>query len=439
MPNSQGPLAPLLPLEFFRSIIGWDPWRFWGWSDNDKLMTRTSCVPVIMEYDWQRNDAPGRSDIAEAIVTAESRLFDYLHYEVAPRYKYDTLDWPRLPDNRMTNWSSAGGDGRWISADLREGMIQAIGAEKLTPIQLSAPVAFTDPDGDGLNELAVIGPIATTITDNTQIAVYVSAADRFGLDIDIGDQWRIQPTMATFSGGFVTIRAYGYNFMRPILKEGYDENLTVDPTEPTNYMTTVDVYQRSPATGADSVDISVSQGVVSWETSPYHGCWCQCIGCGGPQFGGSISDPAAVSRAAARVGIRNARTGTIIPAEAMYNTDTGEWSTSVWNSCLPPDKVLVRYLAGQPLGSDGFMDRKWRNIVARFAAAELKRNIVGCEEANRYLYYWQQDMAKIGNASTDLFSVTPRVTDNPFGTRRGHVYAWTQVMDLPLMTATVMF
>lgn len=438
MPNYQSQLAPLLPLEFFRQIIGWDPWRFWGWSDQNQLITTTACTPVIQEYDWQGHDAPGRQDIMEAIVTAETRLFDYLHYEVAPRYKYDTLPWPRFADRRMMRTIIEDADGRWLNVDLREGFIQGTGAELLTPIQLAVPIAFSDPDGDGLNELATIGPIPipATITDPTQITLYVSSTYRLGLDDTTGEQYRIEPTKATISGGNVTIRAYGYTFMIPALKEGYATTV-VDPANPANFMTTVDVYQRSLATGVDAVAVTSSQGVVYWETYPYHGWWCQCTGCGGPNFGGSISDPAAVAQAAARVGIRNARTGNVIPAEAIYDTSTGIWSGLSWANCTEPDRVLVRYLAGHPLGVDGFMDRKWRNIVTRFAAAELKRQIVGCEAANRALEYWQQDMSKIGNASTDLFSVSDRITNNPFGTRRGHVNAWTQVMDLPLETGAV--
>lgn len=433
----QSPIQPLLPLEFFRQIIGWDPWRFWGWSDNNLLKTTTSCIPVIQEYDWQGHDAPGRQDLAEAIVTAETRLFDYLGYEVAPRFKYDTLPWPRLNDRRMLRWAPMDADSRWLNVELRDGFVQALGAEKYTLIQANVPVTLTDPDGDGLPELATIGPIATTVTDPSQIALYVSTGYRSGLDIDIGGQWAISPIKATISGGSVTIRAFGYNFMLPSLKEGYQDDYTVDPAVPSNFMTTVDVYQHGVATGVDAVAVASSQGVVYWETRPYHGWWCQC-GCStSPTFDGSVYDPAAVAQAAARVGVRNARTGNVIPAEAIYNTTDGTWSGLNWGLCEDPDRVLIRYLAGQPLGSDGFMDRKWRNIVARFAAAELKRNIVGCEEANRYLQYWQQDMSKVGNAVTDLFSVSDRVTMNPFGTRRGHVYAWTQVMDLRLTTGAV--
>lgn len=435
----QRALAPLLPLEFFREIIGWDPWRFWGWNNNGVIRTQSSCDPVIMEYDWQRTDAPGRSDIAEAIVTAETRLCDYLGYEVAPRFKYDTLQWPTISDNRMVRYGGAGANGQWLSMQLRDGFIQAVGAETLNLIQLGAGVAFTDPDGDTLNELAVIGPIPLPagITDISQIALYVPSMYRYGLDNTIGEQWRIQPTFATISGGYVTIRAFGYNFMKPELKEGYADDMTVDPLDPTNFMNTIDVYQRTVSTGVAAVPVDNSAGVVYWQTTPYHCSWCQCQGCGGPNFNGAVGDPAAIAQASARVGIQNARTGYITPAESLYDTSTGQWTGVSWGSCSQPDSVLVRYLAGQPLGQNGFMDRKWRNIVARFAAAELKRNIVGCEEANRFLYYWQQDMAKIGNASTDLFSVTPRVTDNPFGTRRGHVYAWTMVMDLKLITSSV--
>src|SRR6185369_16921871 len=94
-------------------------------------------------------------------------------------------------------------------------------------------------------------------------------------------------------------------------------------------------------------------------------------------------------------------------------------------------RVTVRYLAGFPLASDGQMQEPYRTMVARLAAAELARPICACDEANRELYRWQFDLARTAGSGDEAYgAVSAEDLNNPFGTRRGHVYAWKQVKNL---------
>ena len=92
--------------------------------------------------------------------------------------------------------------------------------------------------------------------------------------------------------------------------------------------------------------------------------------------------------------------------------------------------MTIRYLAGYPLDADGQMDATFRELVAIMAAAELGRPISGCAEANRLLFYWQQDLSQTGKGDNDLYATSADILDNPFGSRRGHVYAWRKVLHL---------
>jgi hypothetical protein len=102
-----------------------------------------------------------------------------------------------------------------------------------------------------------------------------------------------------------------------------------------------------------------------------------------------------------------------------------------WSAFREPDRILVRYLAGQPLANQQ-MTEKWQVIVARLAAAELARRICACDEANQELYHWQFDLSRAAGANDEQYSISPPDLDNPLGTRRGQVWAWKQIRSLRL-------
>lgn len=426
----------LLPLDTWRSILGFHPWFFWGLADQDRLRITSACNGLVTELPWQATDAAGRSEIRQAIEDAETLLASYLGFSVAPHYVESTVPWPRYLDASLMRTGPSDPTGRWLTVQLPEGQIRAAGVEQLTSVSLAAAVVLSDPDGDGYDEKFTVGPIATTITDPAEIAVYFAAADRFdGPDYTsaVGSHWRVQPVNITISGGFVTITGARWLLVPPLIYQGLiGIGDGLDPQAPANAVTTLDIYQRTTATNGTT--ITDAQATIIWETHPTwgDGWWCQC-GCTTPvsAYSGSPYDPAAVAQAAGRVDIHNAQLGIVAAAQAAYNSTTGIFSSLSWDVCTEPDRVTVRYLAGFPLASDGQMQEPYRTMVARLAAAELARPICACDEANRELYRWQFDLARTAGSGDEAYgAVSQEDLNNPFGTRRGHVYAWKQVKNV---------
>lgn len=426
----------LLPLDTWRSIMSFNPWFFWGMADNNLLAVTSACNGLVTEYAWQATDAAAREDIREAIENAEKLLYDYLGYYPAPRYVETTVPWPRYLDASLMRTVPRDPTGRWLTVQLPDGYVQAAGVEQLSSISLAAAVVLSDQDGDGYNETFTVGPIATSVTDPKQIAVYFAAANRFnGSDFTnaVGARWRIEPVNVSISGGFVTITGSRWLLIPPLKYQGMVGIGTgLNPATVGNWVTTLDIYQRS--TNQAGTTITDAQATIIWETHPWWvgGWWCQC-GCLSPvsAYGGSPFDPAAIAQAAGRVDLHNAQLGIVAAAESAYNSTTGIWSSLDWTVCTEPDRVTVRYLAGYPLASDGQMDARWRVIVARLAAAELARPICACDDASRELARWQFDLARTSGAGDEAYgAVSAEDLNNPFGTRRGHVYAWKQVKNL---------
>lgn len=412
---------PLLPLDTFREIIGYNPWHFWGLA-NSIVPVTSGCNDVVYKWSWQNVDAVGRQEILDAIETAESRLREYLGFSVAPRYRTETIEYPSIYDKRFIRANSVDGSGQWASVILSEGKVQAIGVESLTLIG-NANVTFSDADGDGLDETWTAS-IATTETDTAKIAVYFTASDRLDSE-GVGDAWRIQPVQVSISGGTATVRGRSWLLVKPIKYEGFNKE-GLDPDDTSNLVSQVAIYKRT--TDPDGQTVGTSQGVLYWETEPYPS-WA--LGCCGDStlFGDSSTDPAAVAQGIARVGIRDAERGIVFPGYATYNSDTSSWESIAWGTCRPPDRVLIRYLAGEPL-VNGQMNKTWQTIVARLAAAEMPGRICACDAANRQLYHWQFDMSRAAGANDEQYSIGGRDLENPLGTKRGEVYAWKQIQNL---------
>jgi len=425
-------MTNLLPLYTFFEMMGFHPWHAAGIAGTGDLAVNTGCNTLVRRYEWQNSDAAGTLSVAQAIVDAEAKLTEYLGYSPAPHYVSETLAWP-VSDGP---WGS---DGRWLDMQLNEEEIRAIGVETVAAIQVAAAVTYSDEDGDGIDDTFTVSA-ATSVTDTSQIALYFSVADRFngwGSTTALAPRWRLQPVQVSISGGVVTVKGPKQLCVKPIKYEGV-VNIGangLDPATAANFVTTLDIYQRY--TAIDGNTVTTSQAVITWETRPCHGWWCCCDSCCTPDpYSGSPLDPAAVAQAVARAGIRDSKRGIVTAAQASYDSTTAIWSSLDWNVCTMPDRVTIRYLAGFPLGSDGLMQEPYRTVVARLAAAELARNVCGCEQANRALYYWQFDLSQTARGD-ELFGISPENLNNPLGTRRGQVYAWKFIMDQQHLTGVL--
>lgn len=429
----------LLALEDFRRVLGWHPHHFWGLSDNVKTPVNTSCDDVLKQYAWQDTDAAGRADIAEAIESAERILRDYLGYDIAPRYREETVAWPRYYDKSRERHAPWDAEGRWIATRLPNGgYVQAVGVESLTlvgTVTVAAPAAlvFSDRDGDGLYD-TFTATMATTQTDPDKLALYFASGDRLDGE-SAGERWRIRPVSVSLSAGTATIRGRLWLLVRPVKYEGIG-NAALDPTDLTAtgpYAQSLEVYVRT--TDPDGETRETSQAVVIWETTPCHGWWCCCDGCANAVTDPTTSprDPAAIAYAIARAGVRDSKLGNLGVGEALRDAATGVWSSRAWGVCREPDRVTLRVLAGYPL-EDGNVARQFQTLTARMAMAELGRPVVACQQANRELHVWQTDLARSAGNNDEVFGFISREDlNNPFGTRRGHVFAWKQVKGLRLL------
>lgn len=426
-------MAPLLPLDTFRHILGYHPWHFWQLADTAIAPVTSACNTLVRQYAWQDVNQPGRSEIGEAIETAEGKLRDYLGYYPAPKYLTETIPWTKFYNKNLVRRMDFDPTGRWISGRLSNGYIQDVGLETFTLLGTPA-VVYSDQDGDGLNDTATV-TIATTVTDATKLGIFFRATDRLdGAAVSV--DWQIRPAKITISGGTATIVARSWLFVRPVLYGGF-ANDVIDPTNAANFATAVDVYKhQADPTGTT---IETSQGVIQWETAPCHGWWCGCSNCS-TSFTppNSSEDAAAYAQAMARVGVRDAKAGIVMPAESVWNSTAQVWSNVPWDVWREPDRVIVRYLAGYPLGTDGNVEKRWQTIVARLAAAELAGRICACDSANTELFRWQKDLARTAGEGDESYGLTAREQlNNPFGTRRGQVYAWQETKRLHNMIGII--
>jgi hypothetical protein len=404
---------PLLPLDLWRQEIGYNPWHFWGMA-NTTIPLASKGAGLVYEYAWQNADACGRDDIRKAIINAENIFLDNVHYWPAPEYREDVLPWPRLSNQRQMRTGRIDIRYGWMPVTLKEGMIRNVGVETLTAIQLAAPVTFYDHDGDGIKEDFDL-TVATSVTDIEEIAVYFATADRPFEDNGLSARWRVEPLTVTISLGSAHIKGKRWLVAKPSLYEE-KSNYPIDPLDDTKFVTTLDVYRRW--TNRDGVTAADSQASIIWESRPAY--------LNAPTITGS-SDPSSIGIVAARVGVRDSENGIITPAEALYDAATGNWY-HVDQLINEPDRIQIRYLAGLELDDKGWMQRAMRTLIARLAAAESPRQTAGAEVSNRSLAYWQFDVSRVNN--TEEYQISPESLNNPLGTRRGHIYAWQQMIGL---------
>lgn len=402
----------LLPLDTWRRILGWNPWHFWGlYADVGNAKVTSQCLDIVTEYAWQDVDSAGREEIRQAIISAEAMIRRWTGFWPAPTYVESAARWP--------SHYRVQPDWHRIGVQLPDTMIQAIGVESRVLIGQATigtgTLVYSDALNSGLDDTFTITlpvpPSMPTLTAD-QVAVYLGATDRTD-GAALSERWRVAPVSVTISGGVITIIGRRWLVVRPLAYEGMDGE-GLDATDPTNFVSSLDVYRR--VTDPDGQTLDDCQSVIEWETRPCHGRWCAC-GCNGSQSG----DPAAVAMTIARAGIRNREQGIVIPAGSVYDSTSGQWRADC-NWWCNPDRVRVRVLAGQPL-QDGAMQSQWAQAVTRLAAAELSRPICACDSANKELYRWQFDLAT-ATSEAEQYQVDFGDLANPLGTRRGHVSVW---------------
>jgi hypothetical protein len=395
-------MAPITPLEIFRTVLGMNPLHFYGlWHASLAPVGAGGCDPLVAMYQWQAINAIGRIEVLGALESAERKLQDSLGYAIGARYTSVEMPWPTSQRQRAHAWYAHS------LVVPNEAYIQALGTETRTAINLAAAVVYSDQDNDTYNETFTI-QVATAITDPAQIVAYVAEGDQVDSRTMNGEEWRITPIKVTIAGGIATITGSAWLLVRPILYEGMaPANNGIDAADPAVYLQTLSIY---------STKQSDDHGTVYYDASPWP-TWC-CFPDG---------DPAGVALGNVRGALVNPKAGIINPVVSVYNSSTAKWSAaSLCGQCRPPDRIKVNVLAGLPRMPSGAILSKLQRVVIGLAVAELDGQLCGCTNANRQYGWWQHDISR--TTGPDQFAFKEKRIDTRFGTKRGQIDAANYVI-----------
>jgi len=398
----------LLPLDRYAEIMGINPIQFNG-GYNTTLFSDTGNTERWRQYPWQDENKSSREEIGREIAQAEKDLFSQLGYWPAPLWKEDEhKKYPRYHRRELTGLRGVQQSGRMKSVNLMGGKYIEGGKRETTLIG-TANVTYTDPDGDGFDELATV-TIATTITDACELHVFFK-------DKGADDTWEVRPHISkSVSGGTLTVTFDSWILFDPDLWEQLlrapatgATALDIDSETSGNYVTQVDVYRvyNDPE----------EQCTLLWEGASASCSSCSGTGC--PQ----CEDVTQV----ACINVRNELDSLVLPIPATYSA--GAFTITTFTAGFEPDRVKVSYRSGDyTYDSSGCyeMPQDLAKAVTHMATARLSRPL--CTEAVNLVQKEKELRADLTIINPDGLEVTRWVTKEvltcPFGTRQGELDAW---------------
>lgn len=410
-----------LSIEKWRDIMQFHPYFFYQLANTSNMKITAACNQLVREYDWMMADTVGRADIRRAIDTAVEKLTDELDYSPYPRY---------FEEVHSLNYHMFRGRGCAI-VRLNLGKVIDFGVEDFE--LLTTPNISAGPQangGWGINDNWVATFDGSTF-DLEEAYAYPANGDlpilkrTTQLDPDPKCQFLIPLVRWTLDNSDPDqplVNVWGEALgraVKPILYDNPTQAGTqeLDPATADNFISLPRLYRRY--TNSNGVTIPTAAVLFEFDNA------CGCAGCGCNGQGLPYT----------RLGQAtnwDARTGEVVVYPATFNAETEVWTPSMFCGCHLPDRVRVRYYAGDDDAC------KWDTIVARLAAAELARPICACTTANRELARWQFDLARSAGANDEQYVLSPNDLDNPLGTRRGQVYAYKDVLRLGLVRAVAL-
>lgn len=294
----------------------------------------------------------------------------------------------------------------WDSADfvLQEGIpyerqiftlthnryVEAFGQRATTLIEATAPIVYTDEDGDGEDDTGTL-TIATTV-DPDEIQVFFMVAD--GAPEAGSEYYRIYPERITSDGVTATIVIHRANLVQPAIWE--EPYVITDPSRlQRNY---ADI-----AAAADFVrDLDVYR-VYNDTTTPV-----------------IIKSDRYLEGYTTGLDTFTEAVGSVQLVDAMLGEFRIRHSCS--NVPLYPERFTVYFKAGYPL-DDGHIDETLAEAVIRIANADnpVPRWCAMCKQTGTI---WQGDQYLFGRDELQRADV-----DNPFGLKSGQVLSWRKLQD----------
>lgn len=396
-----------LPLTTWAKLMGVHPLHFEQVSI--PTLEQPFCDQIMFQHSWQTSQHVSREEIATAIAEAEAQIENYLQYRLMPTWEYDEWQKTTRPYQKdLFNLNDRDVRGFQQTVNANWGYFISGGIEAKTLVEAGATIVYTDEDGDGYFETATVS-VATSVTDSREIAAYYPGKSA-------ADEWEIRPVEVSIASGIATITFRREQAVDSDLFERFNiEGAEANGLDDSDFLDTVDIYRHW--------NYPQTQATMLWE--PGLNMCAQC--------NGELCPRCAYAAQTACLLVRGD------PRQSILAYHAADWSVddqafSNTPCCLErqPDIVRLFYYSGyrnMRLPYTNRMDPEWQRVVAYMATAKLERP--PCDCMSGFWDRWAQDMTLVaGDESGKPFFRTPDgILDNPFGTRRGEVYAWRKVKD----------
>lgn len=411
----------MLPLDRFFELVSFSPLlsnqvQLPANVAGDDMQPLGPCEDAILQYTWQARTGgmPSREEIALAIAQAEGVITSHLHFPPVPVWIADETDIPaRGVPGAWAGYTPFGGvtvRPYLLQLQLQQKQVIYGGKEAWSVIQAGRAITYSDPDGDGYNELATV-TATTTITDASEIAVMYP-----GKDPVVDATWEIRPITVSFSAGVATITFKRHQAVLATLLEQISASALNGYTD-ANFLTTVDVYRHynDPSTMA----------IVEWS-------------------------PAICDDAACEVEAQTGCFTQVDPRSGVVSVHAADWVTadSEWVHVWPtwwqrPTRVRTWYRAGyrdqskkQPFNQ---MYLQFEQAIAYLALTYMDRTWEACEPLHNLQGRWRTDLAqRQSNPSQSVsWNISRGQLDNPLGTTRAAVFAWSVIQQFAVGEAVL--
>jgi len=129
--------------------------------------------------------------------------------------------------------------------------------------------------------------------------------------------------------------------------------------------------------------------------------------------------------------VRDERRGIVAYRPATWDAANDEFDSAGYAVCRDPDQLRIWYYSGYESDSPKVefprtqLDPFWEKLIAYFAAALIDRDVCSCNNSERFIDYWREDLAR--TRRDVAHQISPSDLDNPFGTTRGALEAWRKI------------
>lgn len=390
-----------LPLDRWAEIIGLDPLHFNGVTTT--LRPDGACnkgEDIWLQYAWQDASKVSREDLAEAIREAERIIAGYVGYNLLPDWVIDERQVGDRPGFRELYGAGVNVRGLAKSINAKRGYALSGGQRAKAVISAGAAIVRTDADGDGYLELCTV-TVASTIAVEEVRVYYPGLAG--------ADEWEIRPVQVVASGANLVATFKIWQAPLPSLLEALNAS-GINGDTPANFITTVDLYRvyNDPQ----------SQLQLLWEPDG-SGCGC----------GSSTCTSCTLAAQDGCLHVRDSRLGILAYSAGAWNASSSGFDAAELAVCREPERLRLWYYSGWRWETSDprkratvDLDPYWERAVAYFATALLEREVCSCNNTEKFLDYYREDLAR--NNADFSWQTTERLLDNEFGTRRGAWYAW---------------